>query len=255
VSNPTQNPREFEAPLPAGYADGSGLIRRHAVLRKMRGHEEALLYDQTLSAGKLITELIRSCLVRLDDIETITPQLASELYTADRNYLLLELRRITLGDYLPAQYVCPGCGEQISAFVDLGSVPVRRLEEGKTAEEVSVRLEDGYLDREGNTHTEVVLGMPRGVDEEFVSSTAEKDPLRAQEVLLLRCIRRFGALPKTALEGYGIKILRDLTMGDRHLLFNALNSQMPGVDFQTTVHCDSCGTSFRGVIDVTNFFV
>ena len=254
VSDPIQHPREFERLLPAGYVDGSGAIHRKAVLRKMRGHEEALLYDQSLTAGKLVTELICGCLIRIGDIETITPRLASELYTADRNYLLLELRRITLGDDLPAQYVCPACGAQISALVDLGAVPVRRLDEGETAGDVSVLLEDGYIDRAGEAHTEVVLGMPRGVDEEFVSSMAEKDPLRAQDVLLLRCIRRFGSLTPAALEAYGIKVLRDLTMGDRHLLFHALNSQMPGVDFQTTVHCDSCGASFRGAIDVTNFF-
>ena len=254
MSNPDQNPREFETLLPVGYTDGSGLIHRRATLRKMRGHEEALLYDQSLTAGKLITELIRSCLVRLGDIETITPQLASELCTADRNYLLLELRRITIGDYLPAQYVCPGCDAQISAVLDLGAVPVHRLEEGKMAADVSVQLEDGYRNRKGETHTDIVLRMPRGVDEEFVSSMAGKDPLHAQDVLLLRCIKRFGKLTPEELEGYGIKILRDLTLGDRRLLFNALN-KTPGADFQITIHCDSCGTSFKGVIDTTNFFV
>ncbi len=255
MSEAAQYPREFEVLLPAGYADGAGRVHRQAVIRKMRGHEEALLYDQTLPAGRLVTELIRSCLVRLGDIGTVTAQLVSELYTADRNYLLLELRRITLGDYLPALYICPRCGAEISVFQDLGAVPVRRLEEGRMPEDVTVWLEDGYIDREGAPHTEVVLTLPRGVDEEFVSSMAEKDPLRAQDVLLLRCIRRFGSLPPAALEAYGIKILRDLTMGDRRLLFQAVNSQMPGVDFQCPVHCDSCGTSFQGVMDVTNFFV
>jgi len=255
VSETAQYQREFEVLLPAGYADGSGRVHRRAVIRKMRGHEEALLYGQALPAGRLVTELIRSCLIRLGDIETISAKLASELYTADRNYLLLELRRITLGDYLPALYVCPRCGAQISASQDLGAVPVRRLEEGGTPEDVAVQLEDGYTDREGVLHTEVVLTMPRGVDEEFVSSIAEKDPLRAQDVLLLRCIRRFGSLPQTALDAYGVKILRDLTMGDRRLLFQVLNSRMPGVDFQCPVHCDSCGAIFQGVLDVTNFFV
>lgn len=250
-----QYPREFDVLLPVGYTDGSGRIHRQAVIRKMRGHEEALLYDQTLSAGRLVTELVRSCLVRLGSIEDVTSQIVSELYTIDRNYLLLELRRITLGDHLPALYVCPRCGTEISVAQDLSRIPVRRLEEGQALADVTLQLEDGYMDRDGALHTEIVLTLPRGVDEEFVSSVAEKDPLKAQDVLLLRCIRRFGALPEAALEAYGIKILRDLTMGDRHRLYQALNSQMPGVDFQYPVCCDSCGTSFQGVMDVTNFFV
>lgn len=247
--------REFEVLLPVGYADDTGRVHRQAVIRKMRGHEEALLYDQILPAGRLVTELIRSCLVRLGDIGAVTARLVSELYTADRNYLLLELRRITLGEYLPALYICPRCGAEISVLQDLGAVPVRRLEDGRVPADVTVQLEDGYTDREGKLHTEVVLALPRGVDEEFVSSMVEKDPLRAQDVLLLRCIRRFGSLPPAAMEAYGIKILRDLTMGDRRLLFQAVNSRMPGVDFQCPVHCESCGTSFQGVMDVTNFFV
>ncbi|TEB07875.1 T4 bacteriophage base plate protein [Pelotomaculum schinkii] len=250
-----QYPREFDVLLPVGYTDGSGRVHRQAVIRKMRGHEEALLYDQTLSAGRLVTELIRSCLIRLGGIEAVSSQIVSELYTVDRNYLLLELRRITLGDRLPAVYVCPRCGTEISVAQDLSRIPVRRLEEGQALADITLQLEDGYIDREGALHTEIVLTLPRGVDEEFVSSMVEKDPLRAQDVLLLRCIRRFGSLPPAALEAYGIKILRDLTMGDRHRLYQALNSQMPGVDFQCPVRCDSCGTSFQGIMDVANFFV
>ena len=60
-----QYPREFEVLLPVGYTDGAGRVHRQAVIRKMRGHEESLLYDQTLSSGRLVTELIRSCLIRL----------------------------------------------------------------------------------------------------------------------------------------------------------------------------------------------
>ncbi|OPX90396.1 hypothetical protein [Pelotomaculum sp. PtaB.Bin117] len=247
--------REFDVLLPVGYTDGSGRVHRQAAIRKMRGHEEALLYDQTLSAGRLVTELIRSCLVRLGSIDAVTSQIVSELYTVDRNYLLLELRRITLGDHLPALYACPRCGTEISVVQDLNSIPVRRLEEGRDLSDVTLQLEDGYIDREGVLHAEIVLTLPRGVDEEFVSSLAEKDPLKAQDVLLLRCIRRFGELPPAALEAYGIKILRDLTMGDRHRLYQALNSQMPAVDFQCPVRCDSCGTSFQGILDVANFFV
>jgi predicted RNA-binding Zn-ribbon protein involved in translation (DUF1610 family) len=247
--------REFPVMLPIGYTDEAGRIHRQAVLRKMRGHEEALLYDPTLTAGQLITELIRNCLIRLGDLEPVPAKIVSQLYTADRNYLLLELRRITLGDQLLSSYTCPRCGSNVSLTQDLSEVPVRRLDEGQTLADLTLQLEDGYVDREGALHAELVLTLPRGVDEEFVSPVAEKDPLKAQDALLLRCIKRFGSLPRSALEAYGIKILRDLTLGDRQRLHQALNSQSPGVDFQCPVRCGECGTGFEGVMDVTNFFV
>ena len=51
--------REFEVLLPIGYTDEAGRAHRRTVIRKMRGHEEALLYDPSLTAGQLVTELIR----------------------------------------------------------------------------------------------------------------------------------------------------------------------------------------------------
>ena len=246
--------REFEVQLPIGYADATGQVHRRAVLRKMRGHEEALLYDPALSGGQLVTELIRSCLVRLGDLDGVNSDLVSGLYTADRNYLLLELRRITLGDRLRASYLCPRCGAEVSVLEDLSHIPVRRLDEGQTLADIRLELEDGYLDREGTLHTELVLTPPRGVDEEFVSPMAAKDPLKAQDALLLRCIKRFGTLPEAALEAYGVKILRDLTMGDRQRLHAALDGRLPGVDFRRSLRCGGCGTTFEGVLDVSDFF-
>jgi hypothetical protein len=250
----TQAPREFEVLLPIGYTDEAGRLHRRAVLRKMSGHEEALLYDASLNAGRLVTELLRACLARLGDRDAIDADRVAQLYTADRNYLLLELRRITLGDRLAAAYTCPRCGAEVSVVEDLGQLEVRRLPEGQALQAITVHLEDGYLDRQGTLHADVTLTLPRGVDEEFVSPLAVKDPLRAQDALILRCISRFGTLPKAALEAYGIKILRDLTLGDRQRLHAALDGQLPGVDFLRTVRCDQCGTTFQGVLDVSRFF-
>lgn len=246
---------EFEFRLPIGVPDGRGALHRLAVLRKMRGHEEAALYDPTLSGGALVTELLSGCLVRLGDLAEVNREAVSNLYSADRNYLLLELRRITLGDRMPAVYTCPGCGSRVPVAEDLGALPVRRLAEGEDLPEIRLTLEDGYTDRRGVRHTELTLTLPRGVDEEFVAPMVARDPLKAQDALLLRCIRRFGDLPRSALEAYGVKILRDLTLGDRRRLQACLNDRTPGVDFMRTVSCGACGASFSGVLDVSHFFV
>lgn len=246
--------REFEVTLPVGYTDGQGRVHRRAAIRKMRGHEEALLYDPALSAGRLVTELIRSCMLRLGDLQEPDADVVSALYTADRNYLLMEIRRITLGDRMMAHYPCPRCGEDIAVLEDLSEVRVRRLEEDEPLEDITVVLEDGYQDRSGTTHTEIALSLPRGEDEEFISRMAAHDPLQAQDALLLRCIKRFGSLPKTALQASGVKILRELTMGDRQRVQMAFNQELPGMDLLRSLHCDPCGATFEGVIDMSNFF-
>ncbi len=247
---------EFEVLLPIGYSDAQGRVHKRATIRKMRGHEEALLYDPALSAGHLVTELIRSCLLRLGDLEAIDSDTVAQLYTADRNYLLMEIRRITLGNRMQVHYPCPRCGAEIKTMEDLGQIEVRRFgEEDKAFDEISLVLEDGYADREGTMHKELTLSLPRGVDEEFVTPMVERDPLKAQEALLLRCIKRFGSLPAAALEAYGIKILRDLTLGDRQRMQAALSDQAPGMNLQRSLQCGPCGARFEGMMDMSHFFV
>ena len=248
----TTEQHEREVVLPVGYADPTGRIHRRAALRKMRGHEEALLYDASLTAGRLVTELIRGCLVRLGDAGEITPDLVSRLYSADRNYLLVELRRFTLGDALPCSYLCPGCGADVAVVEDLGRIEVRRL--AGAPQSAAVALEDGYRDREGARHTEIRLRLPRGEDEELVAETAVRDPLRARDALILRCIESFGTLPRTALEAYGIKILRDLTLGDRKRIYRAIDTDAPGVDFRRPVRCPSCALHFEAFLEASHFF-
>lgn len=246
---------EYEVTLPVGHTDASGRVHRRASIRKMRGHEEALFYDPLLTPGRLVTELVKGCLIRLGDIDAIMSDLVSQLYSADRNYLIVELRRITLGDQLQASYTCPSCGGETTVVEDLGSLEVRRLTNGSSPQAIAITLEDGYEDRDGAVHREVQVRLPRGADEEFVSRTAEKDPLRARDALILRCIESFGALRRQALESYGIKILRDLTMGDRRLLYQAIEAQTPGVNFRRSIRCAHCNGQFSAVLEASGFFV
>lgn len=245
----------IDVQLPIGYIDEQGNRHNQAVIRKMTGHEEALLYDSSLTTGSLVTELIRNCLVKLDGIDAVDANLVNDLYVADRNYLLMEIRRITLGSHMVAHYACPRCGADQAVVEDLGQIEVRRVQNDEFADEIHVQLEDGYTDKSGTQHTDLVLSLPHGTDEAFVAPMLAKDPLKALDALLLRCIKHFGTLSRAVLDAYGVKILRDLTMGDRQRLHTALSKDMPGMDLERSLKCPSCGARFSGMLDVSNFFV
>lgn len=245
--------REFDVVLPIGYEDEDGTVHRHGRIRKMRGHEEALLYDPSLNPARLVTELIRRCLVRLGDFEPVDAETVEALYTADRNYLLVEIRRATLGDRMTAAYRCPRCGADTRVIEDLGELPVQRLADDERLEEITVELEDGYVDRNGETHTAVVMTLPRGADEEFVAPMLDQDPLKARDALMLRCIRRFGTLPRAELEAYGVKVLRDLTLGDRLAIQRAVNGGAPGIDLTREVRCQGCGERSEHTLELAGF--
>ena len=81
-----------------------------------------------------MTQLIVRSLVRLEGVDRIESTLVDQLYCADRNYLLVELRRVTFGDVLRAHYLCPACQRDVQRIESLQSLDVRRLGDSERLE-------------------------------------------------------------------------------------------------------------------------
>ncbi len=241
--------------LPVGLTDeeGDGEPVREVTLRKMTGNEEALLGDVRLrrNGGKLVTALVAAC-ARVDG-KALSLEQARRLSAADRNFLLLELRRLTFGDEMDARYACPRCGESTIVTEDLSELPVRTVEDGAAEDEIEVLLDDGYRGPDGDVHHELVFGLPTGEDEEAASGR-EHNPSRQRDLLLTRCLRRVGDLEPRRVRALGPRILADLSMGDRRLVQRALEEGAPGPDLTRSIVCDSCGEEFRALLDMSHFF-
>jgi len=249
--------RQYEVTLPIGYTDAEGVVHRQAVLRKMTGREEAILADRKYqrNGGKLVTELLHSCVTRLGSLSPNGRGPITAMTSADRNFLLLKLRSITFGSELEATYQCPGCSEQLHFTEDLDELPVRRLPDGDERAEIAVELEDGWLDREGQVHTALRLRLPTGADEESVAPQLRENASLGKNALLARCIISLGDVPAYRLEGMGSRIMSDLTMADRRLIDRALNDAAPGVELVRALECPGCGKQFSASLDMSNFLV
>jgi len=247
--------REIEVTLPIGYTDDDGKLHRSVVVRKMTGKEEAILADRKnqRNGGRLVSELIHSCLIRLGDTPKNGVGTIERLYSADRNYLLLRLRSITFGAELPAGYTCSHCSEAFQVTENLDELPVRAMADGDSPEDILVHLEDGYVDKDGSVHTALTLRLPTGQDETVVAPQMRQNASLGKNALLSRCIKSLGDMPKHRIEALGSKILADLTMTDRRLIDRAINEAAPGVDLMREIVCPSCGASFKATLDMTHF--
>jgi len=222
----------------------------------MTGNEEALLADPKLrsNGGKLITALLGSCVTALEEVETINPAVIRRLFSADRNYLLLELRRLTFGDEMEAHYRCPHCQGVTAAIEDLAALEARRVDDRDTAPEILVILQDGYRDPDGRWQHELVIGLPTGEDEEAAGSRRDGNPARQRDALLARCLKQVGDLESRRIQAMGIRILAELSMADRRLIQKALDDPAPGPDITRQVICDHCGEEYRTTLDMSHFF-
>jgi hypothetical protein len=252
--------REHDVELPVGHLDEDGRLHRVATLRKMTGHEEALLADRKLRAngGRLVTELLAGCLRRLGEVAPVPRQVVGELTSPDRNFLLLELRKLTFGSELEASYTCPSCRETTVSLEDLESFPVRRSD-AAGAPEITVELVDGYLDQgKDDWYDSMRFRLPTGVDEERVAVTARDNPSRGTNALLARCLVAVTGdgqdMPEPRRQALGTKLLSDLTMGDRSRIERAFRDQMPGLDLTRDLDCEACGRPIHTSLDLTSFF-
>jgi hypothetical protein len=253
--------REVDVELPVGLLDADGRLHRRVTLRKMTGHEEALLADRKLRAngGRLVTELLVSCVRRLGETDTVTRQVVGSLTSPDRNYLLLELRKLTFGSELDAGYTCPACRATTTVVEDLDGLEVRRSEVGGGAD-LLVDLADGFEDRgTGTWYSSLRFRLPTGIDEERVAAGARDNPARATNALLARCLVDVVSddgepMPEPRREALGTRMLQDLTMGDRGRIEQAFREQMPGADLTREIECEACGRPIRASLDLTGFF-
>jgi len=247
--------REFEVELPVGYVDADGRPHRKVHLRKMTGQEEAMLADKKLrqNGARLVTEVLASCVRRLGDISPVTRQIVSQLSSPDRNFLLLELRKITFGQELESTYVCPACAGHTTMVQNLEDLPLRRLN-GEYTKEIVVELEDGYEDKVGEVYTTMVFRLPTGEDEERTASMVKENASHGMNALLTRCLTSLGTMPTPRREALGTKLIGDLTMSDRARIERAMRAEMPGLDLTQQIQCENCGRTFQSSLDLTRFF-
>ncbi len=252
----THPPWQTYVTLPIGYCDPeTGQLHRQVTLRKLTGKEEALLVDARLrnNGGKLITALLVNCVTAIEGVERVNATVISRLCSGDRNFLLLELRRLTFGDDMEAHYRCPRCQAATTLWEDLSQLPVRATDNGSLPE-IAVTLQDGYQDSDGTWQYELVFALPNGEDEEVASGRSDPNPTRQRDALLARCLKQVGDLEPRRIRAMGPRILADLSMADRRLIQKAMDDQAPGPDLTREVMCSQCGEIYRTTLDMSHFF-
>jgi hypothetical protein len=155
----------------------------------------------------------------------VTADLVRRLLVGDRDYLILQLRRLSLGDELNAVLDCPACKEPMDVSFRASDVPVetRRQE----ASSYTLSLADHGI----------CFRLPTGGDQEDVLGM---DPQTAQQELLNRCILTNNDMP--------------LSDEERLAVLAEMERLAPRVELELDMICPKCGHSFVAPFDLTAFF-
>lgn len=227
--------------LPGGRIDEAGAMVQTAELRRLSGEDEAWLasLDATLPTAYVVTGLLARCTTRLGDRPEPGAHGIRQLLVGDRDYLLLELRRLSRGPHFNGLLDCGACGATMDLSFEADDVPIQRQE----------RIESSYrieLERRDGRRAEVVYRLPTGADQEAVAGSSMNDPGRA---LLARCVE---AIDGRAIGPEGLDALASSSLDQ---LDESIQRLSPNLELSMRITCPNCGLQFDADYDLLPFLM
>jgi hypothetical protein len=216
--------------LPGGLMVGENRRLSEVELRPLTGYEEEWLaqHPRTPSA-QVVTRLLSACLVRVGDTAP-SRDLVRHLLVGDRDYLILQLRRLTLGDEFQAVIICPACEAKMDVTVQASDIPVDQRPQAVAC----YTLELPTPEHPART---VRFRLPTGADQEAVLGMNRP---AAVDALLKRCILDDAEVP--------------LSPEERQAVVDAMDRLAPQLEVELDLTCPECARAFLAPFDPTTFF-
>lgn len=240
--------------LLAGYKDKDGVTHREFTLREITGKDEEAIHKSDVkgNGSKIVSVLLSRCVT---SIGTLTPktmgkqrweEIIKSLYTGDQDYMLIQLRKLSIGEEIEVNHVCPNkeCKAKLNTVLSVDELEVVPFSGERVIE---FELPRGYKDKKGVLHKTGTMRLPTGLDREILTPLAKTNLAKAETVMLTRlCKFDDGAYVDDDVMG-------SLSIRDREYLQKLLQEHYFGVKLETEITCDSCGESFVGSFNASNF--
>jgi hypothetical protein len=224
--------------LPHGFWE-SGTHYRNVEIRALTGDDESFFLEVGLAMLPVTraTAVLARCITRLGPIAHATLEAVRTLTVGDREALLLQLRRMTLGERIRGMLDCPapGCGERMDIEIDAGQLLLPPYADVKEVYEADIEV--------NGTVYSVGFRLPTGADQEAVAAEAVDNA----EVAALRMLRRCVEHVKRA-DGQPVD---DFPLGMAARLSALMADLDPQAELILNLNCSKCGHAFSPLLDAT----
>jgi hypothetical protein len=229
---------ETLARLPGGvWRDGSR--DQEAWLRPLTGKDQRFVVDRCRSgsAAARTTALLCRVVTSLGGAPP-DPDAIRKLTAGDREALLLELRRRTLGDRIDCVLACPECSELMDVPLNAKDLLVGSYAECRE------RYDTTFIADDAEVH--VSFRLPTGGDQEAVAAMASNDLPGAACLLLRRCIDEIHLDSRPT---------RDLPQMVISHLADAMGRLDPQAEVLLALRCPACGAETSALFDAGTYFM
>lgn len=227
--------------LPAGVLDAQGRVHREVRVRELTGADEEALFERGQASGaRRVSAFLARAIASVEGLEDVA---VDEAFTArmqlgDRDYLLLRLRQMDLGDAVHQVMRCPACAAKVDVDLLISELPVRRIAEPAPWHELQLA---GHALR---------VRLPEGRDQEAVEALALANPAAANTRLFARLV-----LDADGRGAPGEDAVRAWPAALRAALADWLASQLPGPDLFLDLACPHCRADMSYAFDLDAFFL
>jgi len=244
--------------LPCGYLDASGVLHTEVLLNEISGRDEDMLANDKIPANKKMNQLLTSCIARIGSItdKGAIASIVPDLLVGDRVFLVLAVRRVSLGDDYPYKDTCPSCEKESLMSINLSELdivkmsdPKKRVFDARMPSKAAIKAwaNDGEdvpePERSNPTGRTVRFKMLTGRDEEKAGK-GTSGPESISVLLGLR-ILMLDDKPPT------IEDLQNLTMSERSYIRDVVfRAGDGGVDTTLDVTCPQCAHEFKRELDI-----
>lgn len=226
--------------LPGGVFDSTGKVYRQVRVRELTGADEEVLFARdTGGAADRVSAFLARAIAGVDGVDmAIDPAFASGLHLGDRDYLLLRLRQMDLGDAVHQVMRCPACAQRVDVDLLISELPVRRLDPPQA---------DYRLSLAGH---QLRVRLPTGADQAAIEAMAIGNPAAANTRLFARLV--------LDVEGEGAPSetrVREWPLALRAQLASWLEINTPGPDVFLDLSCPHCKADMSYAFDLAAFFL
>ena len=235
VAAATDGRTTIRATLPGGVWVDDALIR-HVDLRAIGDADEMQLLEEDVAPpASRATELLERCLVG-DDVS------ARSLTVGDREAVLLQLRRASIGDGVDCILRCTddSCGEYLELHISTEDILVAPYP-------VVQQTYSAVFDLDGRCHV-IEYRLACGTDLIAAAKTAVADPHRGAAEILRRCVTT------VSVDDRAIDV-DDLDPRAVARISEDMAAQDPQAEIQLEATCPACGQHFSVLFDTASYLL
>lgn len=256
--------------LPGGYLLDDGSVTRTCVIQEMTGKTQSLMGRKDLQSKphELTAQILQDCVVSLSGSDSPSKSHFEDLLAGDRDYIIFEIRRLSLGDKYTHEFTCSNtaCGvhlfEELNLESDIEIWDLPDLIDSRsnvTTETIPVYGADTltrvWTFNDGDEGKMSASGRYLTCRDVSTGTDSKENNIQTLHNLLSRVITKCTVDDEVHTGPFSLDWINSQPYRVIEFLEGCIGIQQCGPNLSIKADCDQCGTLTESTLDMGNFFV